>query len=511
MRRRVRARQRARPRPRAAARDTSTPAPSSLTTRSAQGLHLAEAALHIIDECDCLHKHLFEAASDVARRCVNARWDIASTKPFGGAMAFILGDKHQTLPISKGIVNDDIIINSMVRTSRLFAYFATSELTIAQRSKDDAAYDAWLGLLSVNRAPGPVEIMDDEEPPTLRRVYIPEQCFKTTSLDDALVWLFGPVPPPEGPFPELNPRHALLATLNATVDAVNDLVLDRYVGGPVIILEAAHEVGKDSAGNDAEDGISRSHATLEYMRAAKQSGVPSATLRLKKGAIMILTRNMLTSLGLVNGTRLRLLSDAPAEDEAMCLLHVETIGLGEPTRHFIPRIIFEMTTPGGLKFVRRQFPVRLAYAFTGNKGQGQTIIKTLSDSRHESFAHGVAYVANSRTTGFGTLGFLHAPLPENAPPGERPTFVNYVLQRALAGGVLVGAPRARAQDLGAADLGSGSEVDESAEEEEMAPAPRAARARAPQPASRPAAFQRDALTLTARRTETHGAVVHHYE
>jgi hypothetical protein len=139
------------------------------------------------------------------------------------------------------------------------------------------------------------------------------------------------------------------------------------------------------------------------MRAAKQSGVPSATLRLKKGAIMIL--NMLTSLGLENGTR---------EEDTMCLLHVETVGLGELTRHFIPRIIFEMTTPGGLKFVRRQLPARLAYAFTGNKGQGQTIIKTVSDSRHESFAHGVAYVANSRTTGFGTLGFLHAPLSEDA-------------------------------------------------------------------------------------------------
>ena len=97
----------------------------------------------------------------------------------------------------------------MVRASPLFAHFHTSELTIAQRSKDDAAYDEWLGQLSVNRAPGPVPLVEGMPPPTLRRVYIPPQCFQTTELDAALEWLFGPVPPAEGPFPPLNPRHAL--------------------------------------------------------------------------------------------------------------------------------------------------------------------------------------------------------------------------------------------------------------------------------------------------------------
>ena len=494
--------------------DTSAPAPSSLTTRSAQGLHLGESSLHVIDEADCLHRHLAEAASAVTTRCVNDRYDTHVATPFGGAMVLLVADKHQSLPITKGIVNDDIVIASMVRSSPLFAHFTTSELTIAQRSKDDAVYDAWLGLLSTNRAPGPVALADGELPPTVRQVYIPEQCFKTTCLDAALVWLFGPVPPLEGPFPDLNPRYALLATLNKTVDAVNDLVLDRYVGGQLITLEAAHEVARDSAGNVPEDGIARTHASLEYMRDVTQSGAPAATLRLKKGAIMILIRNMLPTLGLVNGTRLRLLSDPPQEGELLSLLHVETVGLEHNTRHFIPRIIFELTTPGGLMFVRRQFPVRLAYAFTGNKAQGQTIIKCVYDSRHESFSHGTAYVANSRTTGFATLGFLYAPLPEDSPPGARPHFVNHVLQRALAPGVLAGAARARALERGAGELDS-AEEEESAEEEAegaevAAPARAPARQRMPAPATRAAVFQKGALTLKERRTETHERVKGHY-
>jgi hypothetical protein len=490
--------------------DTSGPAPSSLTTRSAQGLRLAEASLHVIDEADCLHRHLFESASSVTSRCVKDRYDVVTAKPFGDAMVLLLADKHQSLPITKGIVNDDVTIYSMLRSSPLFAYFTTSELTIAQRSKDDASYDAWLGRLSVNRAPGPVEVDNDEQPPTMRRVYIPEQCFQTTSLDDALVWLFGPVPPPEGPFPELNPRTALLATLNKTVDAVNDLVLDRYVGGAVITLEAAHEASKDSDGNDAQDGISRTHATIEYMRGVTASGVPSATLRLKKGCVMILTRNMLSTLGLVNGTRLRLLSDAPPDGASLPVLHVETVGMGEPKQFFLPRIIFELTTPGGLKFVRRQFPVRLAYAFTGNKAQGQTILKAVYDSRHESFSHGTAYVANSRTTTFATLGFLHAPLPEEE-PGARPTFVNFVLQRALAAGVLVGAARPQAHVRAAMDLDGEESAEEEVEDRAAPAAPGAAPPqRAPAPATRPARFQKNALTMTQRRTATHESVKHHY-
>jgi hypothetical protein len=54
--------------------DTSAPGHSTLTTRSAQGKHLGECLFHVIDEVECLHQHLFNAASEVTTRCVNARW-----------------------------------------------------------------------------------------------------------------------------------------------------------------------------------------------------------------------------------------------------------------------------------------------------------------------------------------------------------------------------------------------------------------------------------------------------
>jgi ATP-dependent exoDNAse (exonuclease V) alpha subunit len=46
--------------------------------------------------------------------------------------------------------------------------------------------------------------------------------------------------------------------------------------------------------------------------------------------------------------------------------------------------------------LRTQFPLRLAYAMTYNKCQGQTLGRVLLDSTTEPFAHGHLYVALSR-------------------------------------------------------------------------------------------------------------------
>ncbi len=48
------------------------------------------------------------------------------------------------------------------------------------------------------------------------------------------------------------------------------------------------------------------------------------------------------------------------------------------------------------QLVRHQFPIRLAFAMTINKAQGQTIPYMGLDLRNPVFAHGQLYVALSR-------------------------------------------------------------------------------------------------------------------
>ena len=109
---------------------------------------------------------------------------------------------------------------------------------------------------------------------------------------------------------------------------------------------------------------------VEFLRSIKASGLPPGELRLKRGCPLILLRNLAPAQGLCNGTRLIL------RNAAGRVLQVEILGgdhHGELT--FIPQIGLTPSTATGLSFRlrRRQFPVRLAFALTINKAQGQSV------------------------------------------------------------------------------------------------------------------------------------------
>lgn len=55
-----------------------------------------------------------------------------------------------------------------------------------------------------------------------------------------------------------------------------------------------------------------------------------------------------------------------------------------------------LTTDSAIEFKRLQFPVRLAFAFTINKGQGQTLKVAGLNLVKPCFSHGQLYVGCSR-------------------------------------------------------------------------------------------------------------------
>ena len=61
--------------------------------------------------------------------------------------------------------------------------------------------------------------------------------------------------------------------------------------------------------------------------------------------------------------------------------------------------------------VRKQFPVRLCFAMTINKSQGQSFEKVRIDLQRPVFSHGQFYVAVSRVC---SAGGLHVLLPEDS-------------------------------------------------------------------------------------------------
>lgn len=167
------------------------------------------------------------------------------------------------------------------------------------------------------------------------------------------------------------------------------------MAGNKITLFSADSIQSDLTGSTMDD------IPEEYLQSLTTSGLPPAKLELKVGLPVMLLRNLNPERGLCNGTR--------------CIIHhigqyvlkVKILGTSSNQMELIPRLTLS-TLPDQLPFIltRKQFPVKVSFAMTINKSQGQSLKKVAVDLREPVFTHGQLYAALSRATSASSISIL---------------------------------------------------------------------------------------------------------
>ncbi|GJE95688.1 ATP-dependent DNA helicase [Phanerochaete sordida] len=318
-----------------------------------------------------------------------------SERTFGGLTVVFGGDFQQTLPVVPHGSREDIV-EACLQHSPLWTQVKILHLRENMRLRGSigaTSFAQW--LLDVGHG----RTVDDQG-----NISIPDDLLSST-LPDLQAFVYGdlnetrPVPPPQYFLDRM-----ILSARNEDANTINEHILECFPG------EEATFHSADSVEQEGDQDAPP--VPVEFLRSLNPSGLPPATLRLKPGCPVILLRNLAPARGLCNGTRLTI------ERMSDRLLEVRIMG-GDHDGElaFIPRITLTPSDTAGLEFIlrRRQFPVRLAFAMTINKSQGQSVKTVGIDLRTAVFGHGQLYVALSRATDRSRLRIL---LPADHPLGN---------------------------------------------------------------------------------------------
>ncbi|XP_024893165.1 uncharacterized protein LOC112468279, partial [Temnothorax curvispinosus] len=340
----------------------------NISKRSGQAKVLQECSVIIWDECTMSHKQALEALNRTLQ-------DLRGKKTFmGGTVVVLAGDFRQTLPVIPRSTSADEL-NACLKASDLWRYVTKMSLTTNMRvylQKQTSMREFSEKLLEIGNGKIPAE-------KETGLITLPKEFCNVLKKEEELA---------EKVYPNIEQNYknhewlcerAILAPKNESVKKINAHI-QNLLPGEITTYKSIDSVTEESQAVQYP---------TEFLNSLEPVGMPPHNLLIKKGAPIMLLRN-LDPPRLCNGTRLCIKNLYTHIIEATILT-----GCAKGVDVFIPRIpLISIEMP--LEFKRLQFPIRLAFAMSINKAQGQSLAVAGINLNEPCFSHGQLYVACSR-------------------------------------------------------------------------------------------------------------------
>ena len=290
------------------------------------------------------------------------------------------GDFHQIPPVIPNATAEQVVRATVLHAKCWPLHVLT--LYAPQRDRGAAEHSAFVDRVGE----GLCDFVSVPTKPELSKLIEIENVKCTTSMEEALKHVYGEH------FQHMkDDKRAVITTHNSSVEELNSTMLSK-LNAPLRTMYSEDRLEEE---RDYKRG-SFSHVDFFNKLKTNPASTPPHDLQLKVGAMAMLMRNLSKKDKLMNGTRVVIV--------AINTFSIIVRTCCDNVLHALSRIMFKLQCKrSNTTVLRRQFPIRLAYAMTVHKCQGQTLDRVALDMRQQPFSHGILYVACGRVRNESSL------------------------------------------------------------------------------------------------------------